>query len=80
MKYCQQKFSGKNCELLICAFESIEALEDGSVDKEKFLEAYEHFIDKYDDSNKEILRQLLPKAFDTCQSLGMNAAAFKIYF
>lgn len=68
---CTQKFPKKRCEILTCVFESTGVLNDGSLVRDKFLEAYEHGIaaPQYA-SNKEALISLLPKAFEACEPLG----------
>lgn len=69
---CVNKFPGKACEALSCGLESTEALSDGVLVKEKFLEAYELGIETDYASSKEVLIPLLPKAIEACKTLGMS--------
>lgn len=67
---CTKKFPNKICEIIICGFDSTGALNDGSLVKEKFFEAYEHGIETNYTSNKDAIKSLLPKAFEACEPLG----------
>lgn len=58
---------------MACLFESVGALKDGFIVKEKLIQVYEEFIGTDNTSNKEVWKPLLVKAYEACDSLGMTA-------
>lgn len=73
---CRKKNRVKGCDALFCGFESAGVLINGSLVKEKFIEAFELGVETDYPSSKEALNPLLPKAFEACEPLGMNEETY----